>query len=123
MKRIDPTASATVYGRRPKFFRAEHSATAEGEKCSYGPTLVFMYFGKIKFPIKKNETLEILSSAGKPFVKNSGSMPVIYMFLTRSKCHKNNIFRSSIITYLTRKNFLIQKKSINQGSTESKEYS
>ena len=86
-------------------------------------SVVFMYFGKIKFPIKKNETLEILSSAGKPFVKNSGSMPVIYMFLTRSKCHKNNIFRSSIITYLTRKNFLIQKKSINQGSTESKEYS
>ena len=35
-----PTASATVYGRRPKFFRAEHSATAEGENCAYGPTLV-----------------------------------------------------------------------------------
>ena len=34
-----PTASATVYGRRPKFFRAEHSATAEGENCTYGPTL------------------------------------------------------------------------------------
>ena len=34
-----PTASATVYGRRPKFFRAEHSATAEGENCAYGPTL------------------------------------------------------------------------------------
>ena len=36
-----PTASATAYGRRPKFFRAEHSATAEGENCAYGPTLVF----------------------------------------------------------------------------------
>ena len=35
-----PTASATVYGRRPKFFRAEHSATAEGENWAYGPTLV-----------------------------------------------------------------------------------
>ena len=34
-----PTASATVYGRRPKFFMAEHSATAEGENCAYGPTL------------------------------------------------------------------------------------
>ena len=34
-----PTASATVYGRRPKFFRAKHSATAEGENCAYGPTL------------------------------------------------------------------------------------
>ena len=34
-----PTASATAYGQRPKFFRAEHSATAEGENCSYGPIL------------------------------------------------------------------------------------
>ena len=34
-----PTASATVYGRRPKFFRAEHSATAEGKNWAYGPTL------------------------------------------------------------------------------------
>ena len=34
-----PTASATVYGRRPKFFMAEHSATAEGENWAYGPTL------------------------------------------------------------------------------------
>ena len=32
-------ASATVYDRRPKFVRAEHLATAEGEKCGYGPTL------------------------------------------------------------------------------------
>ena len=36
---IYPTASATVYGRRPKFFTAEHSATAEGENRAYGPTL------------------------------------------------------------------------------------
>ena len=35
-----PTASATVYGRSLKFFRAEHSATAEGENCAYGPTLI-----------------------------------------------------------------------------------
>ena len=34
-----PTASATAYGRRPKFVRAEHSATAEGENWAYGPTL------------------------------------------------------------------------------------
>ena len=33
-----PTASATAYGQRPKFFRAEHSATAEGENWAYGPT-------------------------------------------------------------------------------------
>ena len=34
-----PIASATVYGRRPKFFRAEHWAMAEGENWAYGPTL------------------------------------------------------------------------------------
>ena len=37
---FDPTASATAYGQMPKFVRAEHSATAEGENCTYGPTLV-----------------------------------------------------------------------------------
>jgi hypothetical protein len=36
-----PTASATAYGRRPKFVRAEYLATAEGENCAYGPTLIF----------------------------------------------------------------------------------
>jgi hypothetical protein len=35
-----PIASATAYGRRPKFFMNEHSATAEGENCGYGPTLL-----------------------------------------------------------------------------------
>ena len=38
-----PTALATAYGQRPKFFRAEHSATAEGENCAYGPTLLKQY--------------------------------------------------------------------------------
>ena len=38
-KFFHPTASATAYGRRPKFVMAEHSATAEGENCAYGPTL------------------------------------------------------------------------------------
>ena len=42
---FDPTASATAYGQRPKFVRAKHSATAEGENCTYGPTL----FWKLKF--------------------------------------------------------------------------
>ena len=41
-----PTASATAYGQRPKFFWAEHSATAEGENCAYGPTLISRLFGK-----------------------------------------------------------------------------
>ena len=44
LKRIDPTASATVYGRRPKFVRAKHLATAEGEKCGYGPTQFIFIF-------------------------------------------------------------------------------
>ena len=35
-----PTASATAYGQRPNFSKAEHSATAEGENCAYGPTLL-----------------------------------------------------------------------------------
>ena len=38
-----PTASATAYGQRPKFVMAEHSATAEGENCAYGPTLKKTY--------------------------------------------------------------------------------
>ena len=38
-----PTASATAYGRRPKFVRAEHLAAAEGENCAYGPTLWNLY--------------------------------------------------------------------------------
>ena len=47
LKIIDPTALATVCGRRLKFFRAEHSATAEGEKCGYGPTLSYLIKKKI----------------------------------------------------------------------------
>ena len=34
-----PTASATAYGNRPKFVRAEHLATAEGKNCAYCLTL------------------------------------------------------------------------------------
>ena len=34
-----PTASATAYGQRLKFFMAEHLAKAEGENCAFGPTL------------------------------------------------------------------------------------
>ena len=35
-----PTASATAYGQRPNIFMAERSATAEGENCAYGQTLL-----------------------------------------------------------------------------------
>ena len=33
-------ASATAYGQRPKFVRAEYSAMAESENCAYGLTLM-----------------------------------------------------------------------------------
>ena len=38
-----PTASTTTFGLRPKFFRAEHSATAEGGNCAYGPTMLSIH--------------------------------------------------------------------------------
>ena len=47
-----PTASATAYGQRPKFFRAEHSATAEGENSAYGPTLLLSYVVTVKSKVK-----------------------------------------------------------------------
>ena len=31
------------YGLQPKFFIAEHSATAEDENCTYGPRLLFLH--------------------------------------------------------------------------------
>ena len=41
-------ASPTAYGQMPKFFRAEHSATVEGENCAYGPTLgIIQKFSKV----------------------------------------------------------------------------
>ena len=40
LKDFDPTALAMAYGQRPKFVKAKHSATAEGENCAYGPTMV-----------------------------------------------------------------------------------
>jgi len=43
-----PTASAMAYGLRPKFFRAEHSATAEGENCTYGLTLMALKMANIE---------------------------------------------------------------------------
>ena len=43
-KNFDPTASA--YNRGSKFDRVEHSATAKGEKYSYGPILAEMQNAK-----------------------------------------------------------------------------
>ena len=48
-----PTALATAYGQRPKFFRAEHSATAEGENCANGPTLDYIHPGYLEDLKKK----------------------------------------------------------------------
>ena len=41
---FNPTASATAYGQRPKFVRAKHSTTAEGENCTYSPKLICLVF-------------------------------------------------------------------------------
>ena len=49
--RFYPKALAMAYGRRPKFVKAKHSATAESENCTYGPTLA------IKFEIKASFVL------------------------------------------------------------------
>ena len=46
-----PTASATAYGQRPKFVRAKHSATAEGENCAYGTAK--MPISRIKILVDK----------------------------------------------------------------------
>ena len=46
-----PMASATAYGQRPKFFRAEHSATAKGENCAYGPTLSLLNLPNFEFSV------------------------------------------------------------------------
>ena len=52
-----PTASATAYGRRPKFVRAKHSATAEGENCTYGPTLLTDITQQPNLPTQAHHTL------------------------------------------------------------------
>ena len=55
-------ASATVYGRRRKFFRAEHLATAEGENWAYSPTLVRPNDLKfLKLKMQEKQTLELKS--------------------------------------------------------------
>ena len=68
---FDPTASATAYGQRPKFVGAEHSATAEGENCAYGPTLQ-IWKTKKSSKIEDN-TLGILRRSFFPF--NALGMP------------------------------------------------
>ena len=52
---FDPTASATAYGQRPKFAMAEHSATAEGENCAYGPTLRLNISPELLLCMRTNE--------------------------------------------------------------------
>ena len=43
-----PTASATAYGQRLEFVMEEHSASAEGENCAYGPTLYYKKCKKVQ---------------------------------------------------------------------------
>jgi len=57
--------TATAYRQRPKFFRAEHSAMAEGKNCAYGPTLGLdlftVVFTNLKLP---NSETKIFKSIG-----------------------------------------------------------
>ena len=92
-----PMASATAYGQKPKFVRAEHSATAKGENCAYGPTLLdiqqpilnlrILFF----FQTKSNQTRQ----------KNSGNYLSKYIFLLHKKITKINMtnrqFRTCIL--------------------------
>ena len=55
-----PTASATAYGQRPKFVRAKHSATAEGENCAYGPTLQFFDRNYFRIPVGKADAIYLV---------------------------------------------------------------
>ena len=52
-----PTASATAYGWRPKFVRAKHSASAEGENWTYGPTL-WNRINEIKIKMKMKAKMQ-----------------------------------------------------------------
>ena len=65
---IYPTASATVYGRRPKFFMAKHLATAEGENRAYGPTPLFWAVGAAE---KKNPNCHVANFWGGFFMFSS----------------------------------------------------
>ena len=59
-----------LYGRKPKFIRAEHSATAKGQNCGYGLTLLGPQ------NLQDLIVLKALKSAG---VK--GDVPKIYRFM------------------------------------------
>ena len=54
------------YGLRPKFVRAEHSATAEGQNCAYGPTLHFWPTLLIAHPVKAVGAVSELNLAAAP---------------------------------------------------------
>ena len=57
-KEKNPTVSA--YSQSPKFLRAKYSATAIGENCTYGPTLLHKIFwmkGKQKMTLRTPVTL------------------------------------------------------------------
>ena len=69
--------TATAYGQRPKFFRAEHLATAEGENCAYSPTLensILKICGSVDVKITLTSVLKVklslyLLSSLKSFLK------------------------------------------------------
>ena len=73
-----------VYGQRPKFVRAEHSATAVGEKCGYGPTLPKVVEGFLKEKVVlqyipnlgKTAVLPVLLIAAPPTITRQSFFPV-----------------------------------------------
>ena len=75
-----PTASATAKGQRPKFVRAEHLATAEGENCAYGPTLEKV---KLKWISKKSSVLKV--KGGNATIIDSSSTSTV---VTNLLCQK-----------------------------------
>ena len=59
---------ATAYVQRPKFTMAEHSATAEGEKCGYGSTLQ-KYMIKIFPSISSYRLLNVQKPLANDFIE------------------------------------------------------
>ena len=94
-----PTASATAYGQRPKFFRTKHSATAKGENCAYGPTL-WLTIQK-PFQHEKERKLKKLATYRHLFCAKQS-----YVHLNKKITHINNF------TYST-------QKKIRQGMYKS----
>ena len=82
-----PMASAMAYGQRPKFVRAEHSATAVNEKCGYGPTLPKVVEGFLKEKVVlqyipnlgKTAVLQVLLIAAPPTITRQSFFSLFFL--------------------------------------------